>query len=245
MSADLVFVSGGSSGIGQALIAQCPWRGARIWNLSRREAKGALNCPADLSKAEGWRRAAALFAQELAGFRGARAIFYHSAGTLDPIGFAGEVDANDYERGVLLNAASLPMLGHAFLRALRGCAVEPQSFLVNVGSGAAFNVYEGWTSYCAGKAAADHWVRVTAAEQKRRGSRCTIASIAPGVVETAMQRRIRESSARDFPELARFQELFDQGILRDVEVVARDYWELVEGPLESGAVIDLRSRQGG
>jgi NAD(P)-dependent dehydrogenase (short-subunit alcohol dehydrogenase family) len=245
MSADLVFVSGGSSGIGQALVAQCPWRGARIWNLSRREAPGVQHCAVDLSRPAGWRRAASLFARELAGFRGARAIFFHCAGTLDPIGFAGEVDAVAYERAVLLNAASLPVLGSAFLRALRGCASPPQSWIVNVGSGAAGSVYEGWTSYCAGKAASDHWVRVAAAEQKRRGSRCTIASIAPGVVETEMQRRIRASSERDFPDLARFQELFDKGILRDVEVVARDYWELVQGPLESGAVIDLRSRQGG
>lgn len=245
MAGDLVFVTGGSSGIGHALIRHCPWPGARILNLARRAAAGALHCELDLSGPAGWRGAAELFARELAGNPCARVAWFHSAGTLLPIGFAGEVDPAAYARAVLLNGASLPILGDAFLRALRGCATPPRSWIVNLGSGAAFNVYEGWSSYCAGKAGADHWVRVAAAEQARRGTRCTIASIAPGVVETEMQRQIRSSAERDFPDVARFQSMFDEGSLRDVDLVGRELWELVEGGLENGAVIDLRKRQGG
>ncbi len=245
MAGDLVFVTGGSSGIGHALIRHCPWPGARILNLARRAAAGAEHHALDLSQPEGWRAAAELFARELAAFRGARVALFHSAGTLLPIGFAGEVDAGAYARAVLLNGASLPILGDAFLRALRGCESPPRSWIVNLGSGAAFNAYLGWSSYCAGKAGSDHWVRVAAAEQARRGTRCTIASIAPGLVETEMQRQIRSSTERDFPEVERFREVFEKGILRDVDLVGRELWELVEGGLENGAVIDLRARQGG
>ncbi len=244
MAPDLVFVTGGSSGIGLALIRHCAFAGARILNLSRRKASGAEHCEVDLSDPAGWRSAGELFARELSGFRGARAALFHSAGTLEPIGFAGEVDAAAYARAVLLNSAALPVLGDAFLRALRGCAGEPESWIVNIGSGAAFHVYEGWSSYCAGKAGADHWVRVAAAEQRRRGARCTIASIAPGLVETPMQRLIRASGERDFPEVARFREVHEQGSLRDADAVGRELWELVSAGLESGAVIDLRKRQG-
>jgi len=66
--------------------------------------------------------------------------------------------------------------------------------LLNIGSGAAHNVYEGWSAYCAGKAAADHWVRTVGAEQQRRGGHCLVVSIAPGIVATAMQEQIRRTA---------------------------------------------------
>ena len=69
-----------------------------------------------------------------------------------------------------------------------------------ISSGAAFTVFEGWSAYCAGKAAMDQWVRTAGAEQARRGSRCRLLAVAPGIVETAMQEEIRAASSDDFPE---------------------------------------------
>ena len=106
------------------------------------------------------------------GFAGERVVFVHSAGTLEPIGFAGEVDAASYARQVLLNSAAPQALGDAFLRAAAG--TEAPCTLLFISSGAASSVYEGWTAYGAGKAAVDQWVRTAGAEQKRRGGRCRV-----------------------------------------------------------------------
>jgi benzil reductase ((S)-benzoin forming) len=199
---------------------------------------GAEHFAADLADPDAWPRVAELFEREMRGFRGDGVFLLHSAGTLDPIGFAGEVDPEAYTRQVLLNAAAPQVLFDAFLRAAR--ATEAPCTLLNVGSGAAHTVYEGWSAYCAGKAAADHWVRTAGAEQQLRGGRCRVVSVAPGVVATAMQQAIRATPERDFPNLARFQELHDEGELRDPDTVAKELWALLTSDLENGAVIDLR-----
>ena len=62
---------------------------------------------------------------------------------------------------------------------LGGAAAELH--LVMISSGAAHGVYTGWSGYCSGKAAMDHWVRTAGEEQARRGSRCRIVAVAPGV----------------------------------------------------------------
>lgn len=235
----LVFISGASSGIGRALSESVPFDPARVVDISRRGTPGAEHLAADLADPASWPRVAERFAAELEGFAGERAVFVHNAGTLEPMGFAGEVDAGAYTREVLLNAAAPQVLGDAFLRAAAG--TRAPCTLLFIGSGAATSVYEGWSAYCGGKAAVDHWVRVVGAEQKRRGDRCRVLSVAPGVVETAMQEQIRDMSPDAFPAVERFRELAREGALRDPGEVARELWGLVErDAFDNGAVLDLR-----
>jgi len=238
VSTALVFVTGGSSGIGLAMIEALPWPGARVVSLSRRPAPGATHVAADLATPAGWELAAACFARELAAFDGELAVLVQAAGTLTPVRFAGDGDPEAYRRNVLLNSAAPQILGDAFLRAIP--ASRARGWLLCIGSGASRSVYEGWSGYCAGKAATDHWVRTAGAEQARRGDRCRLLCVAPGVVATPMQAEIRATAARDFPEVERFHELHREGQLRDPRVVARELWALRERELPNGAVIDLR-----
>jgi benzil reductase ((S)-benzoin forming) len=242
MAKNLVFLSGASSGIGLALAKAVPFDYARVIDIGRRGAAGCEHFPADLADPSSWPRVAELFMREVPGFRGDRVVFVHCAGTLQPMGFAGEVDGVAYARNVLLNSAAPQVLGDAFLRALRHC--EARGHLVMISSGAAHAVYEGWTSYGAGKAAVDQWVRAAGAEQARRGNRCRVLAVAPGVVATAMQEEIREMTADDFPEVAKFVDLHESGELREPATVAREIWDLLDRDLANGAVLDLRELDG-
>ena len=239
MPGHLVFVTGGSSGIGLALARAVPWQDARVVVVSRRGAPGLEHVRADLADPASWPAVAELFAREMKGYTGDGVVCIHSAGTLDPIGFAGEVDAEAYARQVLLNAASPQVIGDAFLRAAHGTRA-PCTFLV-ISSGAARNVYEGWSAYCAGKAAVDHWVRTVGAEQTRRGGHARVLAIAPGVVESPMQEQIRATAERDFPEVERFRALKREGALRPADEVAAQIWTVLRGDFPNGAVLDLRS----
>ncbi len=243
MSESLVFVSGASSGIGLALVESVPWSPARVFDLSRRGAPGTLHVKADLADPASWLEAAAVFEREIHGYAGERVVFVHSAGTLEPMGFAGEVDASAYTRQVLLDSAAPQVLGDAFLRAARGTEAPCQ--LVMISSGAARSVYQGWSAYGAGKAGMDQWVRTTGAEQERRGGRCRVLAVAPGVIATDMQRQIRSMSEVDFPEVEHFRTLEAEGVLRAPADAARDLWGLVSRDLENGAVVDLRDVGGG
>jgi benzil reductase ((S)-benzoin forming) len=238
LSDPLVFVSGGSSGIGRALVDERPWPEARVLNLSRRAAPGSEHVPVDLATPAGWERAAACFTRELAAFSGELAIFVHAAGTLTPIRFAGDGDPDAYEHNVLLNSAAPQVLGDAFLRALAGRPAR--GWLLFLGSGAATGIYEGWSGYSAGKAATDHWARTVGAEQASRGNRCRIVCVAPGVVATPMQEEIRATPGEHFPQRERFEALHRDGSLREPAEVARELWALRDRDLANGAVIDLR-----
>ena len=238
MPGSLVILSGASSGIGLALARSVPWPGSRVIDISRRGAPGLEHLAADLADPEQWTRVGSFLAREIGGFAGERVVFVHSAGTLEPIGFAGEVDAEAYRRAVLLNAACPQVLGDAFLRAARETRAE--CWLVLITSGAAHSVYPGWSAYGAGKAAVDQWVRTAGAEQARRGGRVRVLAVAPGIVATAMQEQIRVTPAGDFPDVARFVELFESGQLREPGEVAAEIWALLERELPNGAVIDLR-----
>ena len=84
-------------------------------------------------------------------------------------------------------------------------------------------------------------VLVQAVEQSRQAlPDRRVISIAPGVVETAMQAEIRETPERDFPDVAQFHELKQAGQLVEPADVARRLWEIVEGDFENGACLDVR-----
>ena len=237
MSDTLVWISGASSGIGKALVDNVPFDDARVIDISRRGGPDAEHLEADLSDPASWPTVAESFRKELGGFSGERVVFWHAAGSVQPVGFAGEVDTEAYTRNVLLNSAAGQVLGHSFLAAARD--VDAERYLVMVSSGAASLVGAGWSSYGAGKAALDQWVRDVGSEQDMRGG-VQVVAVAPGVVETGMQEQIRETSEEDFPKRQKFVELHQSGELSDPDEVAGQLWALLQKGFENGAVLDLR-----
>ncbi len=237
MSDTLIWLSGASSGIGKALADNVPWGDARIIDISRRGASGAEHVEADLSDPASWPTVAESFQRELDAFSGQRVVFVHAAGSVHPIGFAGEVDTEEYTANVLLNSAAGQVLGHAFLAAAKD--LEAERYLVMLSSGAASLVGAGWSSYGAGKAALDQWVRDVGAEQDQRGG-VQVVAVAPGVVETDMQRQIRETKPEDFPKRDKFVQLHESGQLRDPDDVAGQLWALLQKGFKNGAVLDVR-----
>ncbi len=239
----LIIVTGGSAGIGHALLAAAPQPSHRI-TVSRRPAEEVATgfLEADLADPASWSRVGDVLDAVATEREWRRITLFQAAGTLAPIGFAGEVDPAGYEANVLLNAAAPLALGHRFLGAVSHLRCRRE--VVMVSSGAARKDYPGWSSYAAAKAAVDRWVSTVGAEQRIRGG-ATVVSVTPGVVATGMQAQIRATDPRDFPQVDRFQALHEDGALLDPEAVARAIWAVLDDEAtRGGTVLDIRDRVG-
>ena len=234
----LVWVSGASGGIGRALAATVPWSRSRIIGISRRQdSVSTEHIEADLSDPRQWPRVGTAFREAAAGFSGERIVFVQAAGTIQPIGFVGNVDTRAYQENVLLNSAAPQVLGHLFIEAVQDIAATRH--LVMLTSGAAKSIYPGWASYGAAKAGVDQWVRDTGAEQGPDGVQ--VLAVAPGTVNTEMQTQLRATTPEEFPLRQKFIDLHRDGKLSEPNDVARKIWRLLDEPYENGSVLDLRS----
>lgn len=236
---NLAVVTGASSGLGLAIANQVPFE-ARVIDISRSGPPadtGIEHHSADLSDPKSWSNLAKAIREWAATEEPDRSVLVHAAGTLTPMGFAGEVDDGPYIDNVLLNSAAGQVLGHAYLSAV---ADRPGAHdLVMISSGAASSTYPGWSSYGAGKAALNQWIRYVGEEQKLRGG-VRVSAIAPGVIDTDMQTQIRSMSEKDFPKVDRFRELHAEGDLVAPDDAASKLWRVLEAGLETGSVVDLR-----
>jgi len=239
MSTQLVIISGASSGIGRSLVETCPYPSPTIIDLSRRGGGAAEHLFADLSTPAGWDTAQATFDSRVAGFEGDRVVFIHNAGTLNPIGFAGDVDQSAYQANVLLNSAAPQILGDAFLRA--AAKTTARSDLVLIGSGAATKAYRGWSAYGAGKAASAQWALTVGLEQADQANGSHVWWIAPGLVATSMQADVRMSQEDSFPDVEMFRQLHEDDELEEPGVVAARLWAVLEQDHPNGAILDLRN----
>lgn len=233
----LIWVSGASGGIGRALVATVPWSRARVIGISRRQDSASIeHIDADLSDPGQWPRVGARFREAVAGFEGDRVVFVQAAGTIQPIGFVGNVDTRGYQENVLLNSAAPQVLGHMFIEAVQD--LPAKRHLVMLTSGAAKSIYPGWATYGAAKAGVDQWVRDAGAEQGPDGVQ--VLAVAPGTVDTEMQTQLRATTADEFPMRQKFIDLHRDGKLSDPTDVAGKIWQLLDQPYDNGSVLDLR-----
>jgi benzil reductase ((S)-benzoin forming) len=162
----------------------------------------------------------------------------NNAGVVEPIGPIDTVPAARIAGNIRLNLTALMVLSSAFIRLAEpyGC---PKTIL-NISSGAGRHPYDGWGPYCAAKAGVDMFSRCLAAEQELREQPVRVVSIAPGVVDTEMQKRIREVDPSRFSRKDKFLRLKREDQLDSPERTAARLLDVLErGDLPGGPVADL------
>jgi len=228
-----VWITGASSGIGAALADAAPAR-ARVIGVARRPPPRGEHLPADLADPGAW-AAFGAHVDAVLRERPARATLLHFAGTLGPIGPASVTDPAEYERSVLLNAASGQVLGATFLRACRHAGVP--ATIVMCSSPAATSARAGAAQYCAGKAALEAWTRAVALELSGDAQGDVVFSVVPYGVDTPMVRAAMAAPATELPlgELFRAAAAADR-LARPADV-AGEIWALVAAPPAPGAAV--------
>jgi short-subunit dehydrogenase len=218
----IVWISGATQGLGMGLAATVPYRGARVINLSRRKHPALETVLFDLTQPETYAAVDASFRQELASFRGERAIFIHNAYYPGNLGFVSEVDQVEYAKCVQANAVAPLILGDMFLRAV---GKEYESGLVLMSSAAARHPFLGNANYCAAKAGVEMWVRVVKRELRQRERKTWVVAVRPGFVDTPTTRLVAGYSLHDYPISGQVARQLDtrEGVLTP-EQAGRDIW---------------------
>ena len=174
-----------------------------------------LRC--DLSLREGQRTAADAVKRRLAQRSWQKAVLINNAGRVEPVAPLERADMDEFLGAFALNVVAPAALMQAFLR---GSHAVPARSIVNISSGVSHRPVQSWAAYCSSKAALDMVSQVAAAEVQAGGGGVRIASIYPGLVDTAMQGLIRGMTAADFPSVQEFHDWKAQGALQDPDAVA-------------------------
>jgi NAD(P)-dependent dehydrogenase (short-subunit alcohol dehydrogenase family) len=187
-----VAITGGTSGLGLALVEEFLARGAYVAFIARhgdrvetvaREHPGAHGITGDVSAKD----EIYPIAMQVTGELGGLDVLINNASDLGPVPLAllGDTNCEDFERALATNLIGPFRLTKALLGALAASAREGRgAIVVNISSDAAVNPYPLWGAYGASKAALHHLTRIWNEELSAEGIR--FLSLDPGDMDTPM-----------------------------------------------------------
>lgn len=187
-----VAITGGTSGLGLALVRELLSRGAHVAFVARTAADvdavarahpGSRGIAGDVSRKDDIHR----IALQVTGHLGGIDVLVNNASSLGPTPLAllADTECEDFEEALATNVLGPFRLTKALLGALAAAARERGSALViNISSDAAVNPYSHWGAYGASKAALLHMSRVWDEELADHAIR--ILSVDPGDMDTPL-----------------------------------------------------------
>ena len=181
-----VAVTGGTSGLGLALVRELRGRGARVALVARgseRVERVAHGIVGDVARKEDIYP----LALQIVGRLGGLDVLVNNASDLGPTPLAllADTDCEDLERALATNLLGPFRLTRALLGALAASAREGRgAVVVNISSDAAVTPYPRWGAYGASKAALRHVTDIWNAEIESEGLR--LLSFDPGDMDTPL-----------------------------------------------------------
>lgn len=186
-----VAITGGTSGLGLALVRELTRRGAQVALIARTQARvtavaveeSAQGIAGDVANKHDIHR----IALQITGRLGGLDVLINNASDLGPVPLAllGDTQCEDFERALVTNVLGPFRLTKALLGSLAASAREGKGALVmNISSDAAVNAYPQWGAYGASKAALAHMTRIWNEELSAQGVR--FIALDPGDMDTPM-----------------------------------------------------------
>lgn len=187
-----IAITGGTSGLGLALVRECLARGARVAFVARtserveqvaKENTGAHGIVADVSNKDDIYPIAMQITGELGGLD----VLINNASDLGPVPLQmlSDTDCEDLERAFYTNVIGPFRLIKTLMGALAASAREGRGAVVlNISSDAAITPYPGWGAYGSSKAALHHLTRIWGEEHANENIH--FLSLDPGDMDTPM-----------------------------------------------------------
>jgi len=205
LSGKAAIVTGASRGIGAAAALALAAEGVRVVLAARTEAQldgvaskiaaaggeaAAVAC--DVSRYEDLAAAVRLCKKRY----GRLDILVNNAGVIEPVARLAESDPAAWGQAIDINVKGVY---HGLRAAIPAMEAAGGGVIVNISSGAATSALEGWSHYCASKAAVLMLTRCVHKECADRGVR--VVGLSPGTVATDMQVAIKASGVNPVSKL--------------------------------------------
>lgn len=228
----IMIVTGSTGGIGSCLVKKAlqSHKIEKIYCLYRNESKfhdqGYADNPKivpvrhDASEPEG----VVQFMQDLDKIHCESVVCIHTAFCIEPILRVGTYLPEDIKKNTAVNIMDMVFLMNGLLQLIHTRAIKLK--IINIDSGAADKPLEGWGMYCASKAYTNMFLKTV--QMENHGVK--IVSYEPGVVDTPMQKEIRNTDNLICGQAEIFRSYYDKGMLRSPDAVAQDIFErFIEG----------------
>lgn len=228
-----VYITGVSGGLGKALVDAFLSRDFTVVGIGRTNVithvhYSFLQCDlSDVSALNNFK-----FETE-----GEECILINNAGTIGSIERISEQHESDILDVMTVNATAPMQLCQKFLREI---PFQCKATIVNISSGASSRSIPSWAAYCASKAAIDRFSETLYFEEKERNRNVRVYAIAPGVIDTPMQDKIRSSKQNTFSSAETFRLLYQNKELQSAESVADKIVKLLDLPWSDQVIFSLK-----
>ena len=234
---DLYVVTGGSKGLGLALVEKVLSEGHMCLSISRSgnselktkySASQFLEIKFDLTKK--FSLFAKKFDQTLKkiNLKKIENIFIiNNAAQIQPVAEVGQLNPAEIEKHYYLNITFPVLFTNHFLA--KKLKIKGLQTFVQISSGAARFAITNWSIYCSGKAAIEMFNDVMQI-QLQKNNKIKAITYSPGIIDTGMQSVIRSFKSKDFPEVQRFKDYKKSNELKSPEFVAESLYQLIQNP---------------
>ncbi len=242
---NLHIVTGGSRGLGQALIRFLAERGDDVAEISRSGTFShpkirSFNC--DLANTESKEQVIRNIFDVFPIRKYQRLTLINNAGMVDPIMHVADLDEALLVKNINVNLASPVALTVAFLK--HSSNFDGVRVIANVSTGVAKKPKGSWATYSSAKAGLECFSEALAKDFASDARVKTIV-FEPGIIDTEMQALIRKTKPSDFDEVERFLNFKKDGQLLSAETVGSAFGNLVLkenlDPLTHISIYDLIS----
>lgn len=225
----VLLITGGSKGIGKALLDKFLHEGFLCVSFSRSSSKinndNLKEVFVDLSDNQ---NLLSEFQKTIEGidFTDCRQlVLINNAGVINPIDSVGNLSNIDVLDSFSVNLLSPILLTNIFAELFQVHNIE--KYVVNISSGAANYAIKSWSVYCSAKASLDMFSKVFNEEQQLKSYPFKVITFYPGKVDTSMQSTIRTVPQERFQDVDIFKEAKVKGSLLTPNYVSNQIFDSI------------------
>ncbi len=156
------------------------------------------------------------------------------------VGKPGDISISspqDIQKVINLNFTSASILIGEFLKRYNDFPFKKN--IINISSGAASRIISGLSLYCSTKASLNMLTKVVAEEQRTKKYPAKIFAISPGMIETDMQKKLRDTNEASFRNKKIFLEAKKDGIVRSPIEAAKLILSCLDNAIEIGEIVHI------